>query len=98
MSETYNVYEAKTHFSQLLERATDAGEVIIAKAGKPLWKIVPLKAKKTKPPKRVPGRLKGKIWVADDFDDPLPDEILKEFYGGELPDIVGYPVKKGKKK
>jgi antitoxin (DNA-binding transcriptional repressor) of toxin-antitoxin stability system len=95
VTDIYNIYEAKTHFSQMLERATVAGEVVIAKAGKPLWKIVRISDPK---PERVPGRLKGKIWVADDFDDPLPDEVLKEFYGGEIPDTLVPPKKKSRKK
>jgi prevent-host-death family protein len=160
MSETYNIYETKTHLSKVLERATEDGEVTIAKAGKPKWKITPIKPKKTKTagadetfpskessfgptpgfgenlaqsafvydnldsvaddeivvtklgkpiykiklgilprhPEREPGKGEGRGWISDDFDDPLPDEILKEFYGGVLPDWGDEPKKQGKRK
>ena len=72
-----NIHQAKTHFSQLVEQAVKGGEVIIAKAGVPILKLVPLVVK----PKRKPGALKGKIRIADDFDAPLPDETLAFFEG-----------------
>lgn len=78
MSETINLYEAKTHLSELVERASAGEEIIIAKAGKPRARLVPL-AEKREP--RKPGALKGQIWIADDFDDPLPPEILRGFMG-----------------
>ena len=71
-----NIHEAKTHFSKLIEEVLLGEEVIIAKAGKPVARLVPFK----KPhPIRKPGFLKGKIWLADDFDAPLSDEILDRF-------------------
>ena len=76
-----NLYDAKTQLSTLVDEAAKGKEIIIAKNGVPMAKLVPFKAQA----KRKPGRLKGKIWIADDFDAPLPDEILKAFYGGELP-------------
>lgn len=82
MAETINLYEAKTHLSKLVERAADGEEIIIAKAGKPRARLVPLPAAREP---RKPGALKGQIWVADDFDDPLPPEILAGFMG-EDPD------------
>jgi prevent-host-death family protein len=82
VSETINLYEAKTHLSELVERAAAGEEIIIAKAGKPRARLVPL-AEERKP--RVPGALKGQIWVADDFDDPLPPDILG-YFTGELPE------------
>jgi prevent-host-death family protein len=72
-----NIHQAKTHFSQLVEQAVKGGEVIIAKAGVPILKLVPLVVKS----KRKPGALKGKIRIADDFDAPLPDETLAFFEG-----------------
>ncbi|MDQ3605775.1 MAG: type II toxin-antitoxin system Phd/YefM family antitoxin, partial [Gemmatimonadota bacterium] len=81
-SKTVNIYEAKTHLSELVERAAAGEEIIIAKAGKPRARLVPL-TEGRKP--RQPGALKGKIWVADDFDDPLPPEILG-YFTGELPE------------
>jgi prevent-host-death family protein len=74
-----NIHEAKTHFSKLVERAMRGEEVIIAKAGKPVVKLVKLRA--TKPAKQLGGFLRGKIWVSDDFDGPLPPDIQTAFDG-----------------
>jgi prevent-host-death family protein len=74
--ETVNIHEAKTHFSRLVERAAAGEEIIIARSGKPVARLVPLEDVE-KP--RVFGRMRGKIRVADDFDAPLPDEILDRF-------------------
>lgn len=71
MSQTVNVHEAKTHFSKLLEQAHQGEEIIVAKAGKPYARLMPL-ADAPKP--RRPGRLAGR--VGDAFFDPLPDEEL----------------------
>ena len=76
---TVNIQAAKTHLSRLVEDAAAGEEVIIAKHGKPVARIVPLA---TVPQKRVLGRLAGKVRIPDDFDDPLPDEVLKAFLGG----------------
>lgn len=76
-----NIHEAKTHFSRLLERVALGEEIIIAKAGTPVAKLVPLK-KMTK--KRVFGSAKGEFTVPDDFNDPDP-EIEDLFYNGPLP-------------
>ena len=75
---TVNIQEAKTHLSKLLEEASKGREVVIAKSGKPMAKltgIVPAK------PIRKPGFLKGKIKIADDFDAPLPLDLLDAFEG-----------------
>ena len=69
--EQVNVHEAKTHLSRLLERVEAGEEVVIARAGIPVARIVPIDAKRPK----VPGRLKGKITVGPDFFDPVPDEF-----------------------
>ncbi len=74
---TINIHEAKTHLSRLLESVEEGEEVIIARAGKPIAKLVPLKSK----PRR-PGGLKGKIRIHPDFDEPLPEDIAAAF-GGE---------------
>jgi prevent-host-death family protein len=66
-----NVYEAKTHFSRLLDRAHDGEEIVIAKGGEPYARLVPLLAR---PVGRAPGTLKGQIEIADDFSDPLPED------------------------
>lgn len=73
-----NIHEAKTHFSKLVDRAMKGEEVIIGKSGKPVVKLIAIQYV---PPKRVPGALKGKIKISDDFDAPLSDDILEEFEG-----------------
>jgi prevent-host-death family protein len=72
-----NVHEAKTHLSKLLERVALGEEVIIAKAGKPVAKLVALNAE---PKTRIVGSAKGEFVVPDDFNDPLPKEIEDLFY------------------
>ena len=72
-----NIHEAKTHLSRLLERVAMGEEVIIAKAGTPVAKLVPVKSG---PRKRMLGSAKGKFTVPDDFNDPLPKEIEDLFY------------------
>jgi prevent-host-death family protein len=72
----YNVHEAKTHLSRLLERVAEGEEIIIAKSGRPVAKLVRVAVE----PRR-PGRLKGRIRVGPDFDDPLPEEVLAAFSG-----------------
>lgn len=71
-----NVHEAKTHFSKLLERVALGEEVVIARAGHPVAKLVPIAQDV---PERHPGTARGDVWVADDFDAPLPDEVLDGF-------------------
>ena len=73
---TLNLYDAKTHLSDLVERASRGEEIVIAKSGTPMARLVPMPPPQ---PLREPGLLRGKIWVADDFDDPLPPEIQKYF-------------------
>jgi prevent-host-death family protein len=80
-----NIHEAKTHLSRLLQRVAAGEEVTIARAGVPVARLVPLEPKKKKV--RPLGMDRGRVWVADDFDAPLPDDLLKEFYGGELPKL-----------
>jgi prevent-host-death family protein len=77
-----NVHEAKTHFSKLLERAHAGEEIVLAKAGKPYARLVPLKDDK---PRRQPGRLKGWV-IPDSFFDPLPEEELKLWEDGSPDD------------
>ncbi len=73
---TMNVHEAKTHLSKILERVEAGEEVIIARNGKAIAKLVPYKGER-----RRPGSMKGKIRVHADFDAPLPDEIASAFRG-----------------
>ncbi len=80
MATTVNIYEAKTKLSELVERAAKGEEIVIAKAGQPRAKLVPLPAQTGTRPM---GLWKGKIEIPDDFDDPLPEEILKLFEGDE---------------
>jgi prevent-host-death family protein len=75
-----NIHEAKTHLSKLLERVASGEEVVIAKAGEPVAKLVPVKKL---PKKRVFGSAKGDFTVPDDFNDPDPD-IESLFYNGPL--------------
>jgi prevent-host-death family protein len=67
---TYNIHEAKTHFSKLLERVLKGEEVVIAKAGKPVARILPIT---NNVPQRKPGNDAGKIVIAPNFDDPLEE-------------------------
>ncbi len=70
-----NIHEAKTHLSELLEKAMNGEEIVIAKAGEPLVRLVPVQKKES-----WWGSDAGKIWMADDFDT-LPDDIMAAFYG-----------------
>ncbi len=74
----YNLYEAKTRLSNLIDRAAKGEEILIAKSGVPLAKLVPLPKPKAK---RKPGGWEGKIRISDDFDAPLPDDIQSQFEG-----------------
>jgi len=85
MSMEVNIHQAKTHLSRLLRRVANGEEVTIARAGVPVARLVPVEAPKKKI--RPLGMDRGRVWVADDFDAPLPDDLLKEFYGGELPKL-----------
>ncbi|MCH9650473.1 MAG: type II toxin-antitoxin system prevent-host-death family antitoxin [Deltaproteobacteria bacterium] len=77
--EVINVHQAKTHLSRILEQVLAGEEVILARNGEPVAKLVPL----SKTPRR-PGRLKGKIHIDDSFDEPLPPGMAAAFRG-ELP-------------
>ncbi len=69
-----NVHEAKTHFSRLIARAAQGEEIVIAKAGRPVAKLVGV----TAPIKRRPlGTARGKVIISDDFKAPLPKELRK---------------------
>ena len=73
MSETVNIYEAKTRLSQLVDRAARGEEVIIARAGRPLVRLVPVRPLARR---RRAGRLKGRIRVSRMFEHPLPDDLF----------------------
>ena len=89
-----NIHEAKTHLSRLLQRVAAGEEITIARAGVPVARLVAVKAE----PKKIRplGMDRGRIWIADDFDAPLPDDLLKAFYGGELPPLEKSPRRKRK--
>lgn len=76
---TVNVHEAKTHFSKLLARVAKGEEVVIAKAGRPVARLVPVIA--TRRMDEVLGIDKGRIWIADDFTAPLPGDVQAAFEG-----------------
>ncbi len=78
MPTTVNVHEAKTHLSKLLGRVTLGEEILIAKAGRPVARLV---AVEERPARRPPGSASGLVAVGDDFDAPLPEEVLKSFEG-----------------
>ncbi len=71
-----NIHEAKTQFSKLIERVQQGEEIIIAKAGRPVARLVPAKQGVKR---RVPGSARGRVTIAPDFDAPLPKEILRKF-------------------
>ena len=75
-----NIHAAKTHLSKLVDQAAAGEEIIIAKAGKPMAKLTPLEPVTDKP-KRKLGSLAGRAVIPDDFDAPLPDEVLDAFEG-----------------
>ena len=70
-----NIHEAKTHLSRLVERVEAGEEIVIARAGRPIARLVPYRAR-TKP--RTPGLWRGQGWIAEDFDAPIP-ELLDAF-------------------
>lgn len=75
-----NVHEAKTHFSKLLERVAKGEEIVIAKAGKPVARLVPI----NQPPPRKFGTLRGMVTIPEDFDAPDPE--IEAMFEGEDPD------------
>lgn len=77
MSKLLNLYEAKTQLSALVEEAAAGAEIIIAKNGRPRAKLVAFR----QAVRRRPGRAKGRVWISDDFDAPLPADLLAAFEG-----------------
>lgn len=73
MSEKVNIYDAKTRLSQLVERAEAGEEIIIARGGRPAARLVPFRSAAVK---RKPGRMRGRIRVSTNFDDPLPSDLF----------------------
>lgn len=75
---TVNMHEAKSQLSALVEAALRGEEIVIARAGKPIARLVPYQA--TTEPRR-PGGWEDKVWISDDFDAPLPDALHRAFHG-----------------
>jgi prevent-host-death family protein len=74
-----NLYDAKTQLSSLVDEASAGAEIIIAKAGKPMARLIAIR----KTTRRKPGRAQGRIWIAKNFDAPLPADVMAGF-GGTL--------------
>lgn len=80
LATTVNVHEAKTHLSKLLDRVRAGEEIVLAKAGKPYAKLVPVEAP-AKPKRRQPGGLEHLGPIPDSFFDPLPEDELDAWEG-----------------
>jgi prevent-host-death family protein len=76
---TVNIHEAKTHLSRLLDRVAAGEEIVIAKAGQPVARLVAIKPVRQR---RTPGTYKGRVKLGADFDKPLPEDLLKRFEKG----------------
>lgn len=76
--ETLNVHAAKTHLSRLLDRVEAGEEIIIARNNRPVARLVSYTAEEV----RAPGRLRGQLRIATDFDAPLPEQLVEAFGGG----------------
>jgi prevent-host-death family protein len=76
-----NLYEAKTKLSSLVDRAARGEEIVIAKAGKPMARLLPMtvEANGPKPPRKFGQNLLGITYIANDFDAPLPEDVLQDF-------------------
>jgi prevent-host-death family protein len=78
MAYVVNIHEAKTHLSRLVDDVAAGAEVVIAKSGKPVARLVPLEKR---PRRKTLGLLKGKLRVPDTFNAPLPDKVIGDFGG-----------------
>jgi len=79
---TVNIHQAKTHLSRLLDEVRAGEEIIIAKAGEPVARLVPVRSARKR---RKLGWLAGKLRVPDDFDAPLPARVIADFEGRRGP-------------
>jgi prevent-host-death family protein len=75
---TVDIRAAKTHLSRLLDQVAAGEEIVISHAGRPVARLVPFGPHREP---REPGLMKGQIWIAEDFDEPLPEQILAAFCG-----------------
>jgi prevent-host-death family protein len=80
MAKSVNIYDAKTRLSELVDRASAGEEIVIAKAGRPAARLVPLRAVREA---RAPGRWQGKMRIAPDFDAPLTGDAIADFEGSD---------------
>lgn len=78
MAKPINIYDAKTRLSELVERVAAGEEIVIAKSGKPVARLVPIRVRE-----RKPGWGRGKIRIAPDFDAPMTEEELRDWEGGD---------------
>jgi len=78
MENVVNIHKAKTHLSRIVDEVAAGAEVVIAKAGKPVARLVPLE---DRPRRKTLGLLKGKLRVPDTFNAPLPDDVIADFGG-----------------
>ena len=76
---TVNVHEAKTQLSRLLARVAGGEEIVIARAGKPVARLLPVQSRGAR---RMPGSLRGRISLSECFDEPLPEDELDAWEGG----------------
>jgi prevent-host-death family protein len=83
MQKTVNIHTAKTTLSKLIAEVENGEEIVIARAGKPVARLVGTKKKAKAKPRidRKPGFMKGKIWISPNFDDPLPADMLAAMLG-----------------
>jgi prevent-host-death family protein len=79
--QTVNIHAAKTHLSRLIDAVMEGEEIVIARSGRPVARLVPLQ-QEAMPGRRQLGVLGGKLKVPDDFDAPLSEEIMRDFEGG----------------
>jgi prevent-host-death family protein len=82
--QTVNIHAAKAHLSRLVDAAAGGEEILIARAGRPVARLVPLRDIVPQPrrqPRRQLGRLAGQVSVPVDFNTPLPDDVLAGFEG-----------------
>lgn len=75
-----NIHDAKTNFSKLIKQVLKGEDIVIARDGHPLIRLVPYTETVNE---RHGGQLRGLINISDDFDAPLPDDLLKQFYQDE---------------
>ena len=86
MTKTLNLYDAKTNLSALVEEAAAGEEIVIAKNGKPRARLVALVDAKASAGERPLGVWSGKVWIADDFDAPWPEDVRRALEGDADPD------------